>query len=152
MQNITINAIFAGHMATTKTTKKAVKKAPAKEGAVTKPISKKAKSAAATNYAVITTGGKQYKVAVGDVLKIEKLPGEFKAGDKIVFDQVLLVDDGTKTEVGAPYLAGKKVESEFARAGRNKTIDVIKYKQKSRYFKKNGHRQHFIEVTITGIK
>ena len=119
-------------MATTKTTKTAVKKTPAKEGAATKPVSKKAKSAAATNYAVITTGGKQYKVAVGDVLKIEKLPGEFKTGDKIVFDQVLLVDDGTKTEVGAPYLAGKAVTSEFARAGRNKTIDVIKYKQKSR--------------------
>ncbi|MGI9118321.1 MAG: 50S ribosomal protein L21 [Minisyncoccia bacterium] len=100
----------------------------------------------------MTTGGKQYRVSVGDTVKIEKLPGEFKTGDKIVFDQVLLVDDGTKTEVGTPYLAGKTVESEFARAGRNKTINVIKYKQKSRYFKKNGHRQPFIEVKITGIK
>ncbi len=79
------------------------------------------------------------------------MEGEFKAGDKIVFDQVLLTDADGKTEIGMPNLTGN-VSAEFVRAGRNKTINVIKYKQKSRYFKKKGHRQHFIEVKITGIK
>lgn len=103
-------------------------------------------------FAVIFTGGKQYKVAVGDVLKVEKLEGDFKAGDKIVFDKVLLVDNGVDTTIGTPYITGAKVESLFQKAGKNKTILVVKYKQKSRYLKKNGHRQPFIEVKISAIK
>lgn len=103
-------------------------------------------------FAVIETGGKQYRVSKGDVIKIEKMPGEFKKGDKIIFDKVLLVDNGVDTTIGTPYIPSAKVEAEFEEAGRNKTIDVIHYKQKSRYFKKYGHRQHFFKVKIEGIK
>ena len=103
-------------------------------------------------FAVIFTGGKQYKVAVGDVLKIEKMDGEFKAGDKIVFDKVLLVDNGVDTTIGTPYIKGATVESLFQKLGKHKTVKVVKYLQKSRYLKKNGHRQPFIEVKISAIK
>ena len=64
-------------------------------------------------FAVIHTGGKQYKVAVGDVVSIEKLPGEFTFGDKIVFDTVVLLDNGKDTKIGAPYVSGAKVEALF---------------------------------------
>lgn len=104
------------------------------------------------NFAVIQTGGKQYKVAPGETLTIEKLPGEFKAGDKIVFDQVLLVNDGSKTLVGAPVVPGATVEATFEEEGRGDKVVVIRYRQKSRYFKKNGHRQPFTKVTIAAIK
>jgi large subunit ribosomal protein L21 len=103
-------------------------------------------------FAVIETGGKQYKVAVGDILKVEKLDGEFTLGDKIVFDKVLLVDNGVDTTIGSPYIASASVESLFQRAGKGKTVKVVKYKQKSRYLKTNGHRQPFIEVKISAIK
>ncbi len=116
-----------------------------------KKTTKKVKTAS-DEFAVIFTGGKQYKVAVGDMLKIEKLEGEFKVGDKIVFDKVLLVDNGTDTTIGSPYIANATVESLFQRHGRGKTVTVMKYKQKSRYLKKNGHRQPFIEVKISAIK
>jgi large subunit ribosomal protein L21 len=103
-------------------------------------------------FAVIETGGKQYKVAVGDVLKIEKISGEFNLGDKIVFDKVLLVDNGKDTTIGEPYISGAAVESLFQRAGKGRTVKVVKYKQKSRYLKRNGHRQPFVEVKISAIK
>ena len=103
-------------------------------------------------FAVIFTGGKQYKVSVGDIIKVEKLEGEFKAGDKIIFDKVLLVDNGKDTTIGTPYIDGAKVESLFQKSGKGKTVKVVKYKQKSRYLKKNGHRQPFVEVKISSIK
>jgi large subunit ribosomal protein L21 len=103
-------------------------------------------------FAVIFTGGKQYKVAVGDILKIEKLEGDFKLGDKVIFDKVLLVDNGTDTTIGTPYIINAKVESLFQKLGKAKTVNVVKYKQKSRYLKKNGHRQPYIEVKISSIK
>ncbi len=103
-------------------------------------------------FAVIATGGKQYKVAKGDVVKIEKFKGDLKVGDKVTFDQVLLVEDGKDTTIGTPYIASAKVEATLKEIGRNKTVDVIKYKQKSRYFKKNGHRQPWFKVEIVGIK
>lgn len=120
---------------TTTTTKKIKKEAPKSK-----------------EFAVIFTGGKQYKVAVGDVLKIEKIEGDFKTGDKIVFDKVLLVDNGMDTTIGSPYISGAKVEALFQKAGKGKTVEVVKYKQKSRYLKRNGHRQPFIEVKISSIK
>ncbi len=119
--------------------------------AIAKKTTKKVK-AENTEFAVIFTGGKQYKVSVGDVLKIEKLDGDFTAGDKIIFDKVLLVDNGVDTTIGSPYITNAKVESLFQKAGRGKTIKVVKYKQKSRYLKRNGHRQPFIEVKISAIK
>ncbi len=103
-------------------------------------------------FAVIQTGGKQYKVAVGDTVKIEKLLGDFKAGDKITFDKVLLVDNGKDTTIGTPYIKGAKVEAIFEKAARRQKVDVIQYKQKSKYFKKKGHRQHYFSVKISSLK
>ncbi len=103
-------------------------------------------------FAVIQTGGKQYKVSEGDTITIEKLDGEFKAGDKIAFEEVLLIDDGSKANVGTPFIKGAKVTGEFVEAGRAAKVTVIKYKQKSRYFKKNGHRQPFVKVKINSVK
>ena len=102
-------------------------------------------------FAVIATGGKQYKVSTGDILKIEKIKCDLKVGDKVVFDQVLLTDNGTETKIGTPYITGAKVEAVLDSVGRNKTVDVIKYKQKSRYFKKNGHRQPWFKVKLLSV-
>jgi len=103
--------------------------------------------------AVIETGGKQYIVSEGDVVTIEKLPGEYKEGDKIEFDKVLLVDNGKDmTTVGTPYIEGAKVIARFQGEGKSKKIDVIKFKSKSRYFKKRGHRQPFAKVKIESVK
>ena len=106
-----------------------------------------------TPFAVFTTGGKQYRVAVGDLVKIEKLSNTHKEGDKIIFDKVLLVDDGlTEVTIGTPFIEGVKVNAILNKIARYKTIDVIKYKQKSRYFKKYGHRQPYFEIKIDSIK
>lgn len=102
--------------------------------------------------AVIKTGGKQYKVAAGDTLRIEKLAGEHKEGDKLTFSDVLLVAKNDDAKIGAPTVSGAKVEATLVKIGRAAKIDVIKYKQKSRYFKKYGHRQPFFEVKIDSIK
>lgn len=103
-------------------------------------------------FAVINTGGKQYMVSKGDVVKIEKIKGDFKVGDKIVFDKVMLVDNGKDTTIGTPYIAKAAVEATLEEVGRNKTVEVVKYKQKSRYYKRNGHRQPWFKVKISAIK
>ena len=103
-------------------------------------------------FAVIKTGGKQYKVSKGSVVSIEKIKGEFKKGDKVSFDKVLLVDDGKDTTIGTPYITGAKVDAEITEIGRGRTILVMKYKQKSRYLRRNGHRQPYFQVKITSIK
>ncbi|MCU0660672.1 MAG: 50S ribosomal protein L21 [Candidatus Pacebacteria bacterium] len=103
-------------------------------------------------FAVIKTGGRQYKVAVGDVLRVEKLQGEYKKGDKISFEEVLLVDNGKDTTIGMPLVKSAKVEALFESIGRAKKVDVVQYKQKSRYFKKKGHRQSYTKVKISAIK
>jgi large subunit ribosomal protein L21 len=103
------------------------------------------------DFAVIQTGGKQYAVRPGDMLKIEKLEGDFKKGDAIDFDQVLLVGEGASAKIGTPLVSGAKVKATFEKHGRAQKVIVIKFKQKSRYFKKNGHRQPFIEVKIDSI-
>jgi len=104
-------------------------------------------------FAVFTTGGKQYRVKAGDKVKIEKLGDGYKEGDKITFDKVLLVDDGaSETTIGTPYIKGAVVNATLEKIARYKTIDVIKYKQKSRYFKKYGHRQPYFEIKIDSIK
>ncbi len=101
--------------------------------------------------AIIETGGKQYVVTQDSVLDVEKLPGVSKVGEKISFDKVLLVDDGTAIKVGAPYVAGATVSAELVEEGRDEKITVIRYRQKSRYFKKRGHRQPFAKVRITAL-
>lgn len=106
-------------------------------------------------FAVIQTGGKQYKVSEGSLVSIEKIKTtgiEYKKGDKLIFDKVLLVDDGKDTTIGTPYIKGAKVDAEITEIGRARKVMVVKYKQKSRYLKRNGHRQPFFKVKITSIK
>jgi|SRR3990167_7454354 len=103
-------------------------------------------------FAVIQTGGKQYKVMPGQEIKIEKMLGEYKEGDKIVFDKVLLVDNGSDTTIGTPFIDKAKVTATITKIGRLPKVTVIKYKQKSRYFKKNGHKQPYFQVKIEGVK
>src|SRR3989344_8907427 len=106
-------------------------------------------------FAVIQTGGKQYKVSEGGLVSIEKIKTkgiEYAKGDQITFDKVLLVDDGKNTTIGAPYIKDAKVEAEIVEIGRARKILVVKYKQKSRYLRRNGHRQPFFKVKIVSIK
>lgn len=133
------------------TEKTASKKAPK---AAKSPKTKVSKTSAA--FAVIETGGKQYRVSEGDTIKIEKLSAkgsaELKEGSAVTFDKVLLVDNGTDaTNIGTPFLEGAKVSGTIVEIGRNPKVTVIKYKQKSRYFKKNGHRQPYFKVKIEKI-
>ncbi len=103
-------------------------------------------------FAVIQTGGKQYKVKSGDLIKIEKITGDHKEGDKIVFDKVLLVDNGKDTTIGTPFIDKAQVTATITKIGRLPKVNVIKYKQKSKYFKKNGHKQPYFQVKIEGLK
>nr|WP_288974340.1 50S ribosomal protein L21 [uncultured Shuttleworthia sp.] len=99
-------------------------------------------------YAIIATGGKQYKVSEGDVISIEKLGAE--EGEKVTFDQVLAVsNDGLK--VGSPMVDGASVEASVVRNGRARKVIVYKFKRKTGYHKKNGHRQSFTQVKIDKI-
>ena len=109
------------------------------------------KSTGKDEFAVIFTGGKQYKVAPGSLVSIEKIKGEYKKGDSLSFDKVLLVDNGTDTTIGTPYIDGAKVDAEIVEIGRARKLLVMKYKQKSRYLKRNGHRQPFFKVKINSI-
>ena len=136
-------------MAEIKTT---AKKAPAKAKTAPKKAPKASKEGDKSTFAVIATGGKQYRVSPGDSIKIEKILGDHKEGDTLLFDKVLLVDDGAEATIGTPYISGALVTATLKKISRYKTIDVIKYKQKSRYFKKNGHRQPYFEIQIDGIK
>ena len=104
-----------------------------------------------TNFAVIQTGGKEYKVEAGSKIKIEKIIGEYKVGDKLSFENVLLVVNGSDVKVGTPYVAGSKVEAEIVDIAKHKTVEVVKYMPKSRYFKKNGHRQPYFEIKVLAI-
>ncbi len=101
--------------------------------------------------AVIKTGGKQYVVSKGDIISIEKLPGDLKKGDSVVFNKVLLVDNGSDTTIGAPTIDGAEVKGTVTFAGKAKKIDVVKYKAKSRYYKRRGHRQPVLRVKIDQI-
>jgi large subunit ribosomal protein L21 len=99
--------------------------------------------------AVIETGGKQYTVTKGDVLRVEKL--DVDEGKTVTFDKVMLLDDGKTTKVGRPYISGAKVMGTVRSNGKHKTLIVAKYRPKSRYFKKNGHRQPYTEVVIETV-
>jgi len=128
-----------------KEVKKESKKSPAKAIKTKTPTEN-------SGFAVIEAGGKQYRVSVGDTIKIEIIKGEHKEGDKITFDKVLLVDNGKDvTDIGAPYVTGAKVVGTLVEIGRNKKVIVLKYKAKSRYQKKNGHRQPYFKVKIDKI-
>ncbi len=99
-------------------------------------------------YAIIATGGKQYKVSEGDVIRVEKLDAE--AGAAVTFDQVLAVSDG-ELKVGCPTVDGASVSATVEKQGKAKKVIVYKYKRKTGYHKKNGHRQQYTQVKIDKI-
>jgi large subunit ribosomal protein L21 len=100
-------------------------------------------------YAVIKTGGKQYRVSSGDKLKIEKLPAD--VGSEVTFDQVLMVGGEGETKVGAPLLSGASVKATVLAQGRGDKVRIFKMRRRKHYRKSQGHRQHFTEVQISGI-
>ena len=101
-------------------------------------------------YAVIKTGGKQYRVAEGDVLNVEKLNAE--AGSEVVFDEVLTVVNYADVKIGQPVVEGAKVTAKVVEQGKGEKILVFKYKAKSNYRKRQGHRQPFTKVEISKIE
>lgn len=133
------------------TTKKTQPKADSPE-AKTKTTEKSAiKKSASDIFAVIETGGKQYLVKEGQSLNVEKLPRPPK-GDTITFDKVLLVFEGKDAKIGAPYVADAKVTAKLEGEIRGKKITVLRYKSKTRYSKKKGHRQTYTKLNIIDIK
>ncbi|WP_114416957.1 50S ribosomal protein L21 [Marinospirillum perlucidum] len=100
-------------------------------------------------YAVIKTGGKQYRVQEGQTLKLEKL--EVATGETLNFDEVLLVSDGENVKVGAPLVEGAKVTAEVVDHGRGDKVRIIKFRRRKHHMKRQGHRQWYTEVKITGI-
>jgi large subunit ribosomal protein L21 len=100
-------------------------------------------------FAVIRTGGKQYRVAAGDVIKVEKLDGD--AGATVTFGDVLAVGDGDSVTLGAPVVEGASVTAEVLEQARAKKIIVFKKKRRQNYRRKNGHRQHLTVLRITGV-
>lgn len=112
--------------------------------------SKKVEKAENKEFAIFETGGKQYKASVGDVLKVEKL--DIEEGKKVVFDKILLVDNGKDTTIGTPHIDGAKIEAKVIEIGKAKKVDVVQYKSKSRYFKRRGHRQPFSKIEVIAIK
>lgn len=100
-------------------------------------------------FAVFQSGGKQHRVSEGDVIKLEMLNGD--PGEEVVFDKVLLVADGDDVSVGAPFVEAGRVTAEVVRTDRGKKVRIIKFKRRKDYLKRQGHRQWFTEVKITGI-
>jgi large subunit ribosomal protein L21 len=100
-------------------------------------------------YAVIVSGGKQYRVSEGETLKLEKIEAE--TGASIDFDKILLVVNGEKVNIGAPVVDGAKVTAEVVAHGRHKKVKILKFKRRKHHMKQMGHRQWFTEVKITGI-
>jgi large subunit ribosomal protein L21 len=100
-------------------------------------------------YAIIATGGKQYRVAEGDLLRIEKLEAE--VGSTVDFDQVLMVGEGEDVRVGAPLVEGGKVTATVESHGRGDKVRIVKFRRRKHYRKQMGHRQYYTAVRITGI-
>ena len=101
-------------------------------------------------YAVITSGGKQYKVEEGETLKVEKIPGA--VGSSVKFDRVLMISDGDTFSIGQPVLDDALVEGHIVEQGKSKKIIVFKYKRRKRYRRKQGHRQQYTAIKIDSIK
>ena len=100
-------------------------------------------------YAVVKTGGKQYRVSAGEKLKIERLPAN--VGDEIVLDQVLMVADGQAVRMGAPLLGGAKVMARVLAHGRGEKVRIFKLQRRKHYRRTQGHRQNYTEIEILGI-
>jgi large subunit ribosomal protein L21 len=101
-------------------------------------------------YAVVATGGKQYKVAEGDILRVEKLAGDI--GSEVAFDNVLVFSDGENVKIGQPAIDGATVHGQIVDQGKSKKIIVFKYKRRKRYRRKQGHRQPYTAVRIDRIE
>ena len=100
-------------------------------------------------YAVIVTGGKQYRVSEGDVIRVETLPAE--AGASVELDKVLMVGEGDNVKVGQPFVSGSKVTAVVQTHGRGDKVKIVKFRRRKHYEKVTGHRQNFTELKITGI-
>ena len=100
-------------------------------------------------YAIFTTGGKQYRVAQGDTLDIEKL--DAAEGASIDFENVLMVSNDDAVQIGTPYVAGGKVTATVTNQGRGKKVEIIKFRRRKHHQKRTGHRQHITKVEITAI-
>lgn len=100
-------------------------------------------------YAVVKTGGKQYRVSEGDTLKVEKLGAE--EGETVELNEVLMIADGEDIKVGTPFLDGSKVTATVKSNGRGKKVKIIKFRRRKHHMKRQGHRQSFTELTITAI-
>mgnify|MGYP006298910115 FL=1 len=100
-------------------------------------------------YAVVSTGGKQYRVKEGDILRIEKIPGN--VGESFSFDKVLLLSDGSELTIGEPTVANASVNARIVQQGKSKKVLVFKYKRRKRFRRKQGHRQPFTAVQIDSI-
>jgi len=100
-------------------------------------------------YAVFRSGGKQYRAAKGDVLRLEKIEGD--EGASVSFDEVLLVGEGSNIKVGSPILTGSTVSGKVVRQGKSRKVPVVKFKRRKNYLRQGSHRQFFTEVEITGI-
>lgn len=101
-------------------------------------------------YAVVATGGKQYKVQQGDVLRVEKLAGD--VGSEVAFDKVLMFSDGENVQIGQPVVEGAVVKGRIIEQGKSKKVIVFKYKRRKRYRRKQGHRQQYTAVKIDAIE
>lgn len=100
-------------------------------------------------FAVIKTGGKQYRVAAGDKLRVEKLPAD--VGSEVILDQVLMVGEGAAVKIGAPLVAGAAVKATVVGHGRGDKVTIFKLRRRKHYKKSQGHRQHYTELQVTGI-
>ena len=100
-------------------------------------------------YAVISTGGKQYKLAQGDVCRIEKLDAE--EGASVEIDKVLMIADGDNINIGTPFIDGGKVTATVKSHGRAKKVEIMKFRRRKHHQKRTGHRQYYTEIEVTGI-
>lgn len=101
-------------------------------------------------YAVIESGGKQHRVTEGEVLQLEKI--DVATGEEVKFDKILMVGEGESVRIGTPYIDGGQVTAEVLKQGRGDKVTIIKFNRRKNYRRKQGHRQFFTEVKITGIK
>ena len=100
-------------------------------------------------YAVVKTGGKQYRVVAGEKIKVEQIPAD--VGAEITLDQVLMVGDGESVKIGAPLVAGAKVTAKVVAHGRHDKVNIFKMRRRKHYRKNQGHRQNYTELEIAGI-
>ena len=102
-----------------------------------------------TDFAIVKAGGKQYRVSTGDTVRVESLPAD--QGDTVTLDDVLMLSLDGNVEVGNPTINGATVEAEVVGKGRDKKVIILKFKAKTRYRRKNGHRQHYTDLRVTNI-